>query len=96
MKKAERHYEEWPIEESLQFIDMYLDGVKTTDYNKLCGNIAAELGRTTNAIKLRVKEVHRILTGEYEWPGITPNMEAAVAKTLEDRQMSKTRMGLLF
>lgn len=96
MKKAERHYEEWPVEESLQFINAYLDGVKTTDYNKLCGSIAADLGRTTNAIKLRVKEVNRILTGEYEWPGITPNMEKAVSQVLEERQMTKGRMGLLF
>jgi len=96
MKKANRHYEEWPIEESKQFLNMYLDGVKTTDQGKLCSNIADELGRTINAIKLRVKEVNRILTGEYEFPEITPNMETAVSQILEERQMTKGRMGLLF
>ena len=96
MKKATRHYEEWPIEESKQFLNMYLDGVKTTDQGKLCSNIAAELGRTINAIKLRVKEVNRILTGEHDFPEITPNMAAAVDQILTERNMSATRMGLLF
>ena len=96
MKKAKRHYEEWPIEEATRFLNMYLDGVKTTDYNKLCSIIATSLGRTDNAIKLRVKEVSRILNGEYEWPAVTPNMEKAVKAVRENRQLSNTRMGLLF
>ena len=96
MSTATRHNEEWPIEESIQFLNMYLDGVKTTDQTKLCSTIATELGRTTNAIKLRVKEVNRILTGEYDFPEITPNMASAVDQIMAERNMSATRMGLLF
>ena len=94
--KASRHYEEWPIEESIQFLDMYLEGVKTTEYGVLCSNIAESLGRTENAIKLRVKEVSRILGGEYEFPAITPNMEKAVNHVIETGKISAGRMGLLF
>ena len=96
MKKAKRHYEEWPIEEATRFLNLYLDGVKNTDYNMLCGIIATSLGRTDNAIKLRVKEVSRILNGEYEWPAVTPNMLKAVEQVRTTREMTKTRMGLLF
>lgn len=91
-----KHYAEWPIEESLRFLNMYLDGVKNTDQMVLCGNIATSLGRTVNAIKLRVLEVERILGGEKDFPNVTPNMVTAVEQVLQEREISRTRMSMLF
>lgn len=94
--KASRHYEDWPIEESVKFLNMYLDGVKNTDNKVLCSRIASSLGRTENAIKIRVKEVSRILGGDNEFPLVTPNMISAVDQIIESGKISANRMRLLF
>lgn len=93
---SNKHYAEWPIEESLLFLNLYLDGVKSTDQSILIQNIAEGLGRTKNAIKLRILEVIRILGGEKEFPNVTPNMVTAVEQVLVEREMSRGRMSLLF
>ena len=94
--KAPKHYAEWPIEESLRFLNLYLDGVRNTDHSILCKNIANDLGRTVNAIKLRVLEVNRICGGEREFPEITPNMAKAVDLIIKERNVSATRLSMLF
>jgi len=96
MKKALRHYEQWAITESLQFLNSYLDGVKNQDQNVLCREIADELDRTYYAVKIRVLEVHRILTGERDFPTVSPNMVKAVQQILKERNLSIGRAELLF
>ena len=94
--KAPKHYAEWPLEESLRFLNLYLDGVKNTDQSILCKNIANDLGRTVNAIKLRVLEVNRICGGDREFPEITPNMAKAVEQIIKEREVSPARLSMLF
>jgi hypothetical protein len=96
MKKALRHYEQWAITESLQFLNSYLDGVKVQDQTILCRDIADELDRTYSAVKIRVLEVHRILTGEKDFPNVSPNMVVAVSQILKERNLSTGRAQLLF
>jgi len=96
MKKALRHYEQWAITESLQFLNSYLDGVKNQDQSVLCREIADELDRTYYAVKIRVLEVHRILTGERDFPTVSPNMVKAVQQILKERNLSIGRAELLF
>ena len=95
--KAKRHYEEWDFNECVEFLNLYLDGVKSKDVNLVCEQIASKFDRTFDAIKLRVKEVLGILThkekGIYN---ITPNMEKAVEQVMFERDLSNRRMLIWF
>jgi hypothetical protein len=95
IKKANKHLEPWTVQESIQFLNLYLDGVKQRDVNVVCDQIAATLERTFDAIKLRKQEVVSILSeGEYglkreKW---TPHMQEAITAVMKDREISKAKM----
>ena len=95
--KAKRHYEEWNLNECIEFLNLYLDGVKNKDVNLVCEQIASKFDRTFDAIKLRVKEVLGILThkekGIYN---ITPNMIKAVEQVMLERDLSNRKMLIWF
>ena len=95
--KAKRHYEEWNLDECIEFLNLYLDGVKNKDVNLVCEQIATKFDRTFDAIKLRVKEVLGILT--YKEKGIyniTPNMIKAVEQVMLERDLSNRKMLIWF
>ena len=98
-KKAEKHLEPWTLEESKQFLNLYLDGVKMRDVSIVCDQIATTLKRTYDAIKLRKQEVLSILTeGEQglrpeKW---TPHMIQAIKEVMEERSITRTRMTMWF
>ena len=95
--KAERHYEEWDLNECMYFVNYYLDNYRNKDLTLLLEEIASELKRTYAAMKLRTKEVVGILTDkERGIYNITPNMRQAVKLAMEDRGLSKMRMLLAF
>lgn len=95
--KAERHYEEWDLNECLNFVNYYLNNYKNRDLNLLLEQIASEQKRTFAAMKLRVKEVVGILTNkERGIYNITPNMIKAVEVVMEERNLSATKMLLAF
>lgn len=99
IKKAEKHLEPWSIEESKQFLNMYLDGVKMRDVSIVCEQIASTLKRTYDAIKLRKQEVLSILTDaesglkREKW---TPHMIEAIKQVKEERNISTQRMIMWF
>jgi len=95
--KAKRHYEEWELEECVQFLNLYLDGVKSRDINLVCEQIASKFDRTYDAIKLRVKEVLGILTDKEKGIyNITPNMIKAVEQVMEERNLTQRKMLIWF
>jgi hypothetical protein len=94
-KKAKRHLEPWSIQESTQFLNLYLDGVKQRDVTVLCDEIASTLERTYDAIKLRRQEVVSILSDAVS--GLkkekqTPHMIEAVQSVSEDRGITRAKM----
>ena len=90
------HFAELPAIVFLRFLNMYLDGVKSPVQSVLCKNIALSLGRSINAIKLRVLEVNCILGGARDFPNVTPNMVVAVEQVINERDLSRARMEILF
>lgn len=97
MKKAIKHYEPWSLNESKQFVNLYLDGVKNRDVNVVCDQIAQQFGRTFDAIKLRKQEVLGILTDKQQGIyNITEHMVQAVNSVMEERGISKQRMIMWF
>jgi hypothetical protein len=95
--KAERHYEEWDLNECTYFVNYYLDNYRNRDLTLLLEQIASELKRTYAAMKLRTKEVVGILTDkERGIHNITPNMSQAVKIVMEERGLSKVKMLLAF
>ena len=95
IKKAKNHLQPWSLQESIQFINLYLDGVKNRDVNVVCDNIAAAFDRTFDAIKLRKQEVLSILSNAEQglkkdkW---TAHMQQAIETVAKDRAMSKAKM----
>lgn len=99
IKSAPKFYTHWTVEESKQFINLYLDGARKADSNEVCASIAATLGRSLSAIKFRQHEVKSILTdGESGLPvdRWTPHMIQALDEVLHERDMKIKRAALLF
>jgi len=95
--KAKRHYEEWELNECIEFLNLYLDGVRNRDSNLVCEQIAERFDRTFSAIKLRVKEVLGILTSKEKGIyNITPNMTKAVEQVMQERSLSVNKMLIWF
>jgi len=96
---AKRHYEAWNKQESLTFLNMYLDSIKYKDERVVLDSIAAKLERTYDAIKLRVQEVKSILTNAEEglsaskW---TPHMIEALDEIKLERNISNAKLQMLF
>ena len=95
--KAERHYEEWDLNECINFVNYYLDNYRNRDQTLLLEQLASDQKRTFAAMKLRVKEVVGILTNkERGIYNITPNMVEATKLAMKERDLSLTRMLLAF
>ena len=95
--KAERHYEEWDLNECINFVNYYLDNYRNRDQTLLLEQLASDQKRTFAAMKLRVKEVVGILTNkERGIYNITPNMVEATKLAMKERDLSVTKMLLAF
>ena len=95
--KAERHYEEWDLNECINFVNYYLDNYRNRDQTLLLEQLASDQKRTFAAMKLRVKEVVGILTNkERGIYNITPNMVEATKLAMKERDLSITKMLLAF
>ena len=95
--KAERHYEEWNLNECINFVNYYLDNYRNRDQTLLLEQLASDQKRTFAAMKLRIKEVVGILTNkERGIYNITPNMVKATELAMEERDLSVTKMLLAF
>ena len=95
--KAERHYEEWDLNECINFVNYYLDNYRNRDQTLLLEQLASDQKRTFAAMKLRVKEVVGILTNkERGIYNITPNMVKATELAMKERDLSVTKMLLAF
>jgi precorrin-3B methylase len=93
MKKSEKHYTPWSLEESKLFIKLYLDEVKKRDTKRICKDIAQQFERTNSAVEIRVKEVAKILSGDLNvYPIVTPHMTQAVEEALEENGISRQKM----
>lgn len=99
MKKANRHYEAWSIDEAREFIDHYIKGVKMRDVKIVLDQYAQQVERTYDAVSFRAKEVLSILTdGEKglkkdKW---TKEFIQAVDEKLNDGTINRTKMLILF
>ena len=62
MSKAEKHYQEWPLEECRLYFERYLSMIKTKDVKVVRQLIADEFGRTRSAIGFKEREVIGVLT----------------------------------
>jgi hypothetical protein len=97
MKKAEKHYEQWSLEECTTFINLYLRDIRRRDAKEVRRSIALELKRTFSSIDIRTKEVAKILSGSTNpYPHLTPNMVEAVENTLKQGTITKQKMLFLF
>ncbi len=95
--KAERHYEEWDLNECINFVNYYLNNYRNRDQTLLLEQLASDQKRTFAAMKLRLKEVVGILTNkERGIYNITPNMVKATELAMEERDLSVTKMLLAF
>lgn len=95
--KAERHYEEWDLNECINFVNYYLNNYRNRDQTLLLEQLASDQKRTFAAMKLRVKEVVGILTNkERGIYNITPNMIKATELAMKERGLSVTKMLLAF
>lgn len=95
LKTANKHNEDWSLQESIMFVNLFLDGVKQRDVNLVCENIAAKFERTFDAIKLRKQEVVSILsegTKGLKREKQTKHMIEAVNYTLQSRGITKESM----
>lgn len=62
MSKAEKHYQEWPLEECRLYFKRYFSLVKNKDIKTVRSIIAEEFGRTRSAIGFKEREVIGVLT----------------------------------
>ena len=97
MSKAEKHYQEWPLEECRLYFDRYLSMIKNKDVKVVREILAEEFGRTVSAIGFKEREVIGVLTnGEEGIYTYGENMVKATNEALEKSGMSVTRFKILF
>lgn len=97
MSKAEKHYQEWPLEECRLYFDRYLSMIKNKDVKVVREVLAEEFGRTVSAIGFKEREVIGVLTnGEEGIYTYGENMVKATNEALEKSRMSVTRFKMLF
>lgn len=97
MSKAEKHYQEWPLEECRLYFDRYLSMIKNKDVKLVREILAEEFGRTVSAIGFKEREVIGVLTnGEEGIYTYGENMVKATNEALEKSGMSVTRFKILF
>ena len=95
--KAEKHYQEWSLEECRTYFKMYLQLIKRRDVKEVRKELAELFGRTYSAIGFKEREVVGVLTEGQE--GIYTygeNMVIATNEALKDSGMSITRFKMLF
>lgn len=97
MSKAEKHYQEWPLEECRLYFDRYLSMIKNKDVKLVREILAEEFGRTVSAIGFKEREVIGVLTnGEEGIYTYGENMVKATNEALEKSGISLTRFKILF
>jgi hypothetical protein len=95
--KAEKHYQEWPLEECQLYFKRYLSLIKNKDVKVVRQMLADEFGRTRSAIGFKEREVIGVLTEGQE--GIYTygdNMVTATMEALEESGLSKSRFRMWF
>jgi len=95
--KAEKHYQEWPLEECQLYFKRYLSLIKNKDVKVVRQLLADEFGRTRSAIGFKEREVIGVLTEGQE--GIYTygdNMVTATMEALEESGLSKSRFRMWF
>ena len=97
MSKAEKHYQEWPLEECRLYFKRYFSLVKNKDIKTVRSIIAEEFGRTRSAIGFKEREVIGVLTqGEEGIYTYGENMVKATQEALKKSGMSVNRFRMLF
>ena len=95
--KAEKHYQEWPLEECQLYFKRYFDLIRHKDVKTVRSIIADEFKRTYSAIGFKEREVIGILTegseGIYTYGD---NMVQATKKALKESGMSLARFKMFF
>ena len=95
--KAEKHYQEWSLEECRVYFKMYLELIKRRDVKEVRKELAEFFGRTYSAIGFKEREVVGVLTEGQE--GIYTygeNMVTATNEALKASGMSVIRFKMLF
>ena len=95
--KAEKHYQEWPLEECQLYFKRYLSLIKNKDVKVVRQMLADEFGRTRSAIGFKEREVIGVLTEGQE--GIYTygdNMVKATMEALAESGLSTTRFRMWF
>ena len=95
--KAEKHYQEWSLEECRTYFKMYLQLIKRRDVKEVRKELAELFGRTYSAIGFKEREVVGVLTEGQE--GIYTygeNMVIATNEALKASGMSVVRFKMLF
>ena len=95
--KAEKHYQEWSLEECRVYFKMYLELTKRRDVKEVRRELAELFGRTYSAIVFKEREVVGVLTegqeGVYTYG---ENMVIATNEALKASGMSINRFKMLF
>ena len=95
--KAEKHYQEWPLEECRLYFKRYLSLIKNKDVKVVRSLIAEEFGRTVSAIGFKEREVVGVLTnGEEGVYTYGDNMVKATYEAIEELGVSPTRFKMWF
>lgn len=95
--KAEKHYQEWPLEECRLYFKRYLLLIKNKDVKVVRSLIAEEFGRTVSAIGFKEREVVGVLTnGEEGVYTYGDNMVKATYEAIEELGVSPTRFKMWF
>ena len=95
--KADKHYQEWSLEECRIYFKMYLELVKRRDVKEVRRELSEYFGRTYSAIGFKEREVIGVLTEGQE--GIYTygeNMVIATKEALEASGMTVNRFKMLF
>jgi len=97
MVKAEKHYQEWPLEECRLYFERYLSLIKNKDVKVVREIIAEEFGRTRSAIGFKEREVIGVLTqGEEGIYTYGDNMIKATQEALRQSGRSVASFRSLF
>ena len=97
MIKAEKHYQEWPLEECRLYFERYLSLIKNKDVKVVREIIAEEFGRTRSAIGFKEREVIGVLTqGDEGIYTYGDNMIKATQEALEKSGRSVASFRSLF
>jgi hypothetical protein len=86
----------WTINECRTWVNMYLKDYKRTEESRLFQEIANEIDKPYNSVKIRFAEIKRILGGEYEFPVVTPNFVQAINEKVESGEFSINKLKMIF